>query len=249
MLFADPDLQTLLPPASCDYCPPRPDLLAGAWGTMRCASLHPKIFPLLQIAVQSIFTPIITSIHTIMKKFLPFWLGMSLFITFTACPQEDPPLEPEPENIYEGCCGTEPVTAQVGQGSLFIPNIFTPNSDGINDVFMANADANIASISNFEVINRDDSIIFQLATLIPNAIAWDGQMGNGEGYNGYFEYRMTVSDQNGTSMLVSGNSCAFRCDTVSTVFEDLTRCHFPAQYDGNGGVDISTQNVDTQCFE
>lgn len=184
-----------------------------------------------------------------MKKFLPLGLGMGLLLTFTACPKEDIPIDPEPENIYKGCCGTEPVTAQVGQGSLFIPNMFTPNSDGINDIFTANADTNIASISNFEVINRDDSIIFQLATLTPNAIAWDGNMGNGEGYRGYFKYRMTVSDQNGTSMLVSGNSCAFRCDTVSTVFEDLTRCRFPAQYDGNGGVDITIQNIDTQCFE
>ena len=183
-----------------------------------------------------------------MKKAFPLLLISSMFLIFSGCPEEEPEPPMEPEDIYEGCCSTDPVTAQVGQGNLYIPNVFTPNSDGINDIFPVNYDSNIVSIADFQILNREDSVIFQLATQNPNAIVWDGNMENGEGYNGLFTYRMNVADQNGTQMVVTGKSCAFRCDTTSTVIEEHSACRFPDQHDGHGGVNVSINSLSNECL-
>jgi len=36
---------------------------------------------------------------------------------------------------YEACCGLQPVDFKHSNGSIYMPNVFTPNGDGINDVW------------------------------------------------------------------------------------------------------------------
>ena len=71
-----------------------------------------------------------------------------------------------------GCIGTSSVLVKVYQGSTFyIPNAFTPNGDGINDIFRVIAPG-IKQISYFKIYNRWGKLMFETN----NAnYGWDGK--------------------------------------------------------------------------
>ncbi|HEY4787610.1 MAG TPA: gliding motility-associated C-terminal domain-containing protein, partial [Bacteroidales bacterium] len=53
-----------------------------------------------------------------------------------------------------------------------LPNVFTPNNDGINDLFVSNNPGNYVKQVNMRIFNRWGKMIFQ--TTDP-AINWDGR--------------------------------------------------------------------------
>jgi len=62
------------------------------------------------------------------------------------------------------------------QKALFIPNAFTPNGDGQDDVFYPRCGANVQKIKTFQVYNRWGELLFDRQNLDPNDAgnAWDG---------------------------------------------------------------------------
>ena len=60
--------------------------------------------------------------------------------------------------------------------SLFVPNTFTPNGDGENDVFYPRCGSEIDQITSFRIYNRWGELIFEKQNVVPNDIssAWDG---------------------------------------------------------------------------
>ncbi len=60
--------------------------------------------------------------------------------------------------------------------NLFIPNTFTPNGDGENDVFYPRANIDIQKITSFKIFNRWGTLIFDRTNIAPNDVfnAWDG---------------------------------------------------------------------------
>ena len=62
------------------------------------------------------------------------------------------------------------------QKSLFIPNAFTPNGDGQDDVFYPRCGANVKIIKTFRVYNRWGELLFEREQINPNDAvnAWDG---------------------------------------------------------------------------
>ena len=72
------------------------------------------------------------------------------------------------------------VTDGVGCNScakaLFVPNAFTPNGDGQDDVFYPRSGGGIALIKSFRVYNRWGSLLFEKSNIMPNdaSNAWDG---------------------------------------------------------------------------
>jgi gliding motility-associated-like protein len=70
-----------------------------------------------------------------------------------------------------GCIATDDVLVKVFDGGIYyIPNTFTPNGDGINDVFRA-IPAGIKSTEFFNIFNRWGELIFTTKDL---RIGWDG---------------------------------------------------------------------------
>ena len=80
-----------------------------------------------------------------------------------------------------GCFDT--VTFNISSGSfeeqfnLIPPVVFTPNGDGINDVFKLDIDETIAACSNLQIFNRWGSKIFES---VGQNVAWDGRTAAGE---------------------------------------------------------------------
>lgn len=77
--------------------------------------------------------------------------------------------------IVNGCFSTSSQTIETKGEEVKIPNIFSPNGDGINDVFYIQTDGNM--IYKFTVLNRNGSRVY---TSEEKIISWDGRTYWGE---------------------------------------------------------------------
>jgi len=73
-----------------------------------------------------------------------------------------------------GCSSTFTETINV-QGSIEIPNVFSPNDDGKYDVFIINPIGN--NVLSFKVFTRTGLLIYKTEA---NTIAWDGRLPSGD---------------------------------------------------------------------
>jgi hypothetical protein len=158
---------------------------------------------------------------------------------------------PEEEPSYEGCCGTEPVTFSSGEGKVYVPNVFTANFDGINDVFLPFYNSHISKIEGFSVSDLEGENLYSLAAFdLANPIegAWDGQLSDGTYHKGPFSYKMTIIDDVGGSSVIEGKARSILCDSAAVIFQTKTGCLFPAQDNGEGGYDGSLPTFEEDCF-
>jgi len=80
----------------------------------------------------------------------------------------------------KGCAGADSVTvyfSKVGDQKLFMPNAFTPNGDGLNDVFKPTF-IGPSNSYDFRIYNRWGQLIFKTTT---PGVGWDGR------YNGIIQ--------------------------------------------------------------
>ena len=141
-----------------------------------------------------------------------------------------------PKNKYSNCCGAEPVefAPQGTAAKVYVPNVFTPNADGLNDLFYPIFTDHIQHVSII-VKSIDDSrelFIVQniLATDYEN-YRWDGDDLLGNPYTGGFEYEMSFLSDEGISFIVTGKGCAVVCDEEASILNDKNDCFYPAQAD------------------
>ena len=77
-----------------------------------------------------------------------------------------------------GCEDTAPILFRVDKrGGVYVPNVFSPNGDGTNDVFMIFSDSkSVSKIKTFLVFNRWGETVFEYYNFSPNnpAYGWDG---------------------------------------------------------------------------
>ncbi len=89
---------------------------------------------------------------------------------------------------------------------LVIPNVFTPNNDGFNDLFIADVTKNITSI-NLLIFNRWGENIFQSNNL---NFAWDGQFKNQKCPEGVYFWVIQYVDINGNTHDLTGTVTLLR---------------------------------------
>jgi gliding motility-associated-like protein len=78
-----------------------------------------------------------------------------------------------------------------------IPNVFTPNFDGVNDTFWFNVPANVSDLS-FVVYNRWGNVVASAPLSHHSTIIWDGRTTSGEPCNdGVYFYTLSYKLQNG----------------------------------------------------
>jgi gliding motility-associated-like protein len=95
---------------------------------------------------------------------------------------------------------------------IFIPNIFTPNGDGINDEITVSTGSSIRRILSFEIFDRWGNMTYEIKDIQPNdpSIAWDGRM-DGESMNpGVIAYRVIVEDAQGRQIVQYGDITLIR---------------------------------------
>ena len=108
----------------------------------------------------------------------------------------------------DGCATSDSLFVTVNKiRDVFIPNAFTPNGDGLNDVFFINANKSVSSIKTFKVFNRWGALMYEGTDLAPNQAAsgWDGIF-QGELMNsGVYVWMAEIEYLDGEVLLMSGD--------------------------------------------
>jgi gliding motility-associated-like protein len=65
--------------------------------------------------------------------------------------------------------------------NVFIPNVFSPNGDGVNDIFKPFTDENVKTLKVFRIFNRWGDLIFERKNIDATTTIIDGWDGY---YNG-----------------------------------------------------------------
>ncbi|HMG15937.1 MAG TPA: gliding motility-associated C-terminal domain-containing protein, partial [Saprospiraceae bacterium] len=91
--------------------------------------------------------------------------------------------------------------------NIFVPNVFSPNADGINDHLEVFADPNIVIINQFLVFDRWGEKLFEANNINPATtnILWDGKF-NGSTLNpGVYVYYLSARLIDGSEYIVKGD--------------------------------------------
>lgn len=93
-----------------------------------------------------------------------------------------------------GCSATDNIIVNVSKERIvFLPNIFTPNGDGQNDIFNVFAGPSVAKINNFRVFNRWGETVYAAEDFLPGTnFGWDGLLKGDRAPNGVYVYFLDV---------------------------------------------------------
>jgi gliding motility-associated-like protein len=113
-----------------------------------------------------------------------------------------------------GCDSTHTVRLEVTKESLFIPNVFHPNDDGINDWFTVYSSIDcIKSIKYLRVYDRWGSLFFERKDFPTNTdkLGWDGTIEGGKKADtGVYIYDCVLVLASGAEVEYSGDVTVVR---------------------------------------
>jgi gliding motility-associated-like protein len=139
-------------------------------------------------------------------------LSCSACLTPLAKPNQTTTYTLRAKNIA-GCASQDRVTVQVlcDGKNIFIPNTFSPNSDGMNDVFFPRG-VGLFSIKTMRIFNRWGELIFERRNCAPNDMAcgWNGNYDNKPASQDVYVYYIEVLCDNTNLLVLKGNVTLMR---------------------------------------
>ncbi|MEM9820290.1 MAG: gliding motility-associated C-terminal domain-containing protein, partial [Bacteroidota bacterium] len=108
-----------------------------------------------------------------------------------------------------GCTGSDNITVEVDRNrNVFIPNVFSPNGDGVNDIFKVFIGPGVERVNFMQVYDRWGEQLYNRNNFVPDdlgLIGWDGTL-NGKTLNpGVFVYLVEVAFVDGLTLLYRGD--------------------------------------------
>ncbi len=107
-----------------------------------------------------------------------------------------------------GCKTSDSVTIFLfcDQSQIFIPNTFTPNGDGENDVFYPRG-AGVSKIKAFRIYNRWGELLFERTNMGINDVsnAWDGTFNGGPARPDVYVYLIDAQCDTGEPLFIKGD--------------------------------------------
>ncbi len=156
---------------------------------------------------------------------------------------------------YQACCGVQPVEFTFAKKQIYVPNVFTPNGDGVNDYFMPYINQEVASVWGFTILSAKGDTVLYLMPYFDYSTekditryAWNGRRQDGSLYKGLFKYRMRVDDKLANKDVIEGTACALLCGPEVKVFQTKEGCFFPVQAGLEGKKAFAQTNQETGCF-
>ena len=139
-------------------------------------------------------------------------------LSCNTCP--DPVAAPRSTTTYiaeginqGGCKTTDQVTVTVicNNTNIFIPNTFSPNGDGVNDVFYPRGKG-IAQIRAFTIFDRWGNVIYQKTNFGINdqQAGWNGTYHGKKADQGVYLYSVDVVCDNSQTMPIKGDVTLMR---------------------------------------
>jgi gliding motility-associated-like protein len=112
-----------------------------------------------------------------------------------------------------GCKSTDRLTVYVicDGANIFIPNTFSPNGDGANDIFYPRG-SGIFKINLLRIFNRWGEVVFEKVNFSPNdpTAGWDGTVKGQKLTADVYVYTAEVLCDNNTPMILKGNIALLR---------------------------------------
>lgn len=155
---------------------------------------------------------------------------------------------------YAGCCGAAPYEYIHSDMNIFVPNAFTPNKDGANDLFFPHINGKVEEVIDFRILaDEGEEILYYRPTIVYKNIenyGWNGFGEDGKAYIGAFRYTMKIVNQKGETKYIEGRACRLDCDAAAEMLKSKDGCFFPEQAgDGEnvGKVDKTKPNKEKKC--
>ncbi len=98
------------------------------------------------------------------------------------------------------------ITTTGGSSDNIVPSAFTPNGDGLNDVFRISGNS-FQRLVDFSIYDRNGRVIFKTNTI---GKGWDGSYNGAPQETGVFSYHVTVIQNDGNSKTYKGNVTLIR---------------------------------------
>ena len=108
----------------------------------------------------------------------------------------------------QGCSATVNIIVTVdGSQNVFIPNVFSPNDDGFNDLFYVFGSDAVALVRELSIFDRWGNQVFFMEDVPANdpAFSWNGEFRGEKMQAGVFVYYAIIEFNDGSELLVEGN--------------------------------------------
>ncbi len=111
-----------------------------------------------------------------------------------------------------GCTKTDRKVVSVRKERLvYIPNVFSPNGDGFNDIFRVYIGKGVKKVKNFSLFNRWGAVLYEARDFYPDqSTSWDGRMNGQESPNGIYVYYFEIEFIDGHTELYRGDVLLIR---------------------------------------
>jgi gliding motility-associated-like protein len=107
-----------------------------------------------------------------------------------------------------GCTASDDITvaAVCNEGNWFIPNTFSPNGDGVNDIFYVRGKG-LNLVHSLRIFNRWGQAIFEKRDFMANdpAVGWDGKVNGKPADMDVYVYILEVVCDNSNNIPIKGN--------------------------------------------
>lgn len=180
------------------------------------------------------------------KNQIAILLFASILLSFSSCKDKDD--DNNPANPIEGCCGNPVLEVELGAARLYIPNMFTPNNDGINDIFYPFANAEVEEIETFRIY-ENGKVVYAFPNFPPNnpIFGWDGKV-DGTIKQGVYDYEVTLITTIGESATYFGKVCNYQCTDGIFPVDQAPNCGFGVQHNGEGEFDPTVSPLEDSCM-
>lgn len=113
-----------------------------------------------------------------------------------------------------GCSTTSEILVEVDRNrNVYLPNIFSPNDDGLNDKFKVYTGLGVENIASFQIYDRWGELMYEAVDLLPSvdgAGEWDGRFNGEKMKPAVFVYIIRIEFKDGTSLVYRGDVSLIR---------------------------------------
>ena len=140
------------------------------------------------------------------------------WLSCSTCPSPIATITSEIKYVAEvsnpgGCTARDEVTIETlcNDFNIFIPNTFSPNGDGMNDVFYPRGKG-LFKVRSMKIFNRWGEIVFAKAEFTANdaSAGWNGTFNNKQLSSDVYVYTIEVVCDNNTIIPLKGNVTLLR---------------------------------------
>jgi gliding motility-associated-like protein len=112
----------------------------------------------------------------------------------------------------EGCYVTAPIRIEIDRDPrYYIPNVFSPNGDDINDIFTIVANREVRIVNSLTVYDRWGGVMWEDKDFIADGSrGWDGSSGDALMQPGVYVWRIEIEFQDGSTEMLAGDVTLLR---------------------------------------